>query len=116
MRWITTSFITGVRERVGGFTPRGPGGHTLTLDDIKKAMLAALGDMGAEKYPVVQLKVSCANDIEDLWYLRGDLMAVLSAFSGELAAKRQINEISNMFHGMLPRGLISRPSPLGDSH
>ena len=97
-----------------GFTPRGADGQTLTLDDIKSAMLAALGDTGAEKYPVVQLKVSCANDIEDLWYLRGDLMAVLSAFSGEVAARRQINEISSMFKGMLPRGLISRPSPLGN--
>ena len=99
---------------MSGFAPRGPGGQTLTLDDIKKAMLSALGDTGAEKYPVVQLKVSCANDIEDLWYLRGDLMAVLSAFSGEVAAKRQINEISDMFHGMLPRGLTARSSPLAD--
>ncbi|OYT94117.1 MAG: hypothetical protein CFE43_00670 [Burkholderiales bacterium PBB3] len=85
------------------------------MDLIRQAMLDAIGPSGASKFPVVQLRVSYANDIQDLWYLRGDLMAILANLYGEALARVQLTQISEMFKGLLPSGLSSRPSPLGNS-
>ena len=85
-----------------------------SLDSIRQAMLDALGALGASSYPVVQLRLSYANEIQDLWYLRGDLMAVLAAIEGEANARNKLATISDMFKGLLPRGMSSRPSPLGN--
>ena len=84
------------------------------LADIRQAMLDELAICAYRSSTVVQTRVSGANDIQDLWYLRGDLMAAIAAKDGEAVAKRKMAQISNMFKGQLPRGLSSRPSPLGD--
>ncbi|OYU43792.1 MAG: hypothetical protein CFE44_16445 [Burkholderiales bacterium PBB4] len=63
---------------------------------------------------MVQLRVSYANDIQDLWYIRGELMTILADLYGEAKAKAKILQISDMFKGLLPSGLSSRPSPLGE--
>jgi hypothetical protein len=54
-------------------------------------------------------------ELEDLWYLRGDLMAVLAGMYGELAARQKLESITKMFEYMLVPGLRSRPSPLSAS-
>ena len=54
-----------------------------------------------------------AVSVEALWFLRGEMMAVLSRSRGEALALEQISEISEMFDDLLPEGLRSRPSPLG---
>ena len=87
---------------------------TSSLDTIRNAMLEAIEPLGTNKFAVVQLRVSYANDVQDLWYLRGDLMASLSSGYGEAIAKAKVTQISEMFRGQLPIGLSSRPSPLGD--
>ena len=51
-------------------------------------------------------------DIQALWYLRGDLMAALAAMHGEVAARQKVAAVTQMFQGLLPNGLNSRPSPL----
>jgi hypothetical protein len=76
-------------------------------------MLHVLGERGALSYPVVQLRVTYADDVQDLWYLRGDVMAAIAAMDGEVAARDQLAEVSAMFKGLLPSGLSSRASPLG---
>ncbi|WP_296466142.1 hypothetical protein [Rhodoferax sp.] len=84
-----------------------------TLNDIRHAMLDILGDNGAQTYPIVQLRVTYAEDVQDLWYLRGDVMAAVAALNGEVSARQQLADISAMFKGLLPSGLSARPSPLG---
>ena len=54
-----------------------------------------------------------ADSIESLWFMRGELMAVLAAAHGEAAALELIATVSEMFEDLLPSGLRSRPSPLG---
>ena len=51
--------------------------------------------------------------MQSLWYLRGDLMAALASSHGEAAAREKLETLSEMFEDLLPRGLRSRPSPLG---
>lgn len=81
------------------------------MEVIRDAMLGALNASRLD-CPQVIRRITHANDIQTLWYLRGDAMQALSSLHGERAAKHRMAEISAMFHGLLPRGLQARPSPL----
>lgn len=83
-----------------------------STEDIREAMLALLGDDGPQRFPQLTRRLRYANDIQALWYLRGDLMATLASAHGESMAREQVRGITGMFEGMLPSGLSSRPSPL----
>lgn len=89
-----------------------PPKQATSLTDIREAMLHVLGERGAQAYPVIQLRITYADDVQDLWYLRGDVMAAVAALDGEMEARRALASISTMFSGLLPRGLTSRLSPL----
>lgn len=110
MRWTPSNLMNSLLKSTQTGRPKL---GTSTLDDIRQAMLHVLGDRGALAYPVVQLRVTYADDVQDLWYLRGDVMAAIAAMHGEVAAREQLAEVSAMFKGLLPSGLSSRPSPLG---
>ncbi len=88
------------------------GGNQGGLEVIRMTMLEALEQHGSDASTLVHLRVRYANDLEDLWYLRGDVMAAIAANHGESIARKKIEQISNMFRGLLPKGLVSRPSPL----
>ena len=77
-------------------------------------MLDAMGASGASGYPLVRLRLSYANEIQDLWYLREDLMSVIAAIEGESVARSKLTQISQMFRGLMPRGMSTRPSRLGN--
>ena len=81
-------------------------------EDIREAMLSLLGETGTRQFANVTRRIRYANDIQALWYLRGDLMAAMAAIHGEASARQQVQEITGMFHGLLPGSLNSRPSPL----
>lgn len=81
-------------------------------EDIREAMLAALGDPAPKASPQIVRRIRYANDIETLWYLRGELMAELSAIHDERVARQKIASITAQFRGLLPGSLNSRPSPL----
>ena len=112
-RWSKSDFknsISGLLKR-----PVAPTESVLEngLEDIRDSMLLVLGDEGAKQYPQASRKIRYATDIKDLWYLRGDLMAVLAGLHGEAVARQKIAAINAQFQGLLPGGLSSRPSPLG---
>ena len=81
-------------------------------EDIREAMLEMLGHAGAKQFAHVTRRVRYANDIQALWYLRGDLLAALASVEGELAAREKVSGVTEMFRGLLPASLNSRPSPL----
>lgn len=111
MRWFK-----GVRNSVYGLlgNPVAPSDSLLETgtEDIREAMLALLGDSGTKQFTNVTRRIRYANDIQALWYLRGDLMAALATTLGESAAREHVQEITLMFQGLLPGSLSSRPSPL----
>jgi hypothetical protein len=114
MRWTPSSLITGVQSLFNGLSGTSDDRSQSALDDVRQAMLDGLDESSAVGSHSVRMRVTYARDLQDLWYLRGDLMAVLAAMDGEVAARQKLLYISNMFKGHLPRGLSSRPSPLGD--
>lgn len=85
----------------------------LGIEDIRSAMLALVEEAGVGEHPHVERRIRYAIDVLALWYLRGDLMAVLAGRYGEAGARERLDPVSDMFRAMLPQGLRSRPSPLG---
>jgi hypothetical protein len=81
-------------------------------DDIRDSMLSLLGPSGAKEFPQVARRIRYAEDLQSLWYLRGDLMAAVAATRGESSARALVASVTAQFQGLLPRGLNSRPSPL----
>ena len=112
MRWLKPSIRQSIYGLLGHSTE--PSASTLEngTEDIREAMLVLLGDVGPKRFPHVTRRVRYANDIQALWYLRGDLMAALAAMHGEVAAREKVAAVTRMFQGLLPNGLNSRPSPL----
>lgn len=85
------------------------------IEDIRSAMLGLMTAGEDERFPHVVRRIRYAGDVQGLWYLRGDLMAVLASSHGETAAREKLESLRDMFEDLLPRGLRSRPSPLSSS-
>lgn len=81
--------------------------------NIREAMLDSLADvMSCYVLDQVVARICCAPNVQTLWYLRTDVMTLLSGQYGEAAAGEELRGISDMFRGLLPAALGSRPSPL----
>jgi hypothetical protein len=112
MRWLKPNLRSSIYGLLG--QPRTPSESVLenSTEDIREAMLSLLGDDGPKRFPQITRRIRYANDIQGLWYLRGDLMAALSTNLGEAEARKRVQGITEMFQGLLPGSLTSRPSPL----
>ena len=83
-----------------------------SVEGIRESMLALVGDNADNSLLQVTRRIRYAVDVQALWYLRGEVMAVLASRHGEAVALERVEELTKMFHDFLPRGLQSRPSPL----
>lgn len=112
MNKLTTHFIS-TMQGLFGLPQNAPLRRGLLgMEDIRQAMLDALGDEGIFNHPAVERRVMFAGDLQALWYLRSELMQALSADHGELVANEKMLRITRMFQGLLPQGMISRPAGL----
>ena len=113
MSWFKASIRSGLQGLLGGHSPT-PSESLLEsgTEDIREAMLALLGDAGCKQFPHVTRRLRYAVDVQALWYLRGELMGAVAALCGESEARRQVLQITQMFRGLVPGSLNSRPSPL----
>ncbi len=112
MRWIKLNFRTSFYGLLSHSTPVSKSVLANRTEDIRQAMLDALGPSGSQGFPQIARRVRFAADITGLWYLRGDLMAALASTQGEAAARQKIDSVTTLFKGLLPSGMSSRPSPL----
>ena len=112
MRWFKANLRQSIYGLLGN--PVLPSDSVLEsgTEDIREAMLTLLTEAGGRQFANVQRRVRYANDIQGLWYLRGDLLAALAAVQGEQEARQKVLRVSRMFQGLLPGSLNSRPSPL----
>lgn len=111
MRWLKPT-LRSVYGLLGNPPPPTDSILEVGTEDVREAMLAALGPDGTRQFPHVTRRIRYASDIQSLWYLRGDLMATLSSMHGEVAARETVVRITAQFQGLLPGSLNSRPSPL----
>jgi hypothetical protein len=87
----------------------------VSIEDIRIRMAELIASHEEDRAAVVRRRIRYADSVEALWFMRGDLMAVLAHSRGEAIALELIADISEMFDDLLPEGLRSRPSPLGRS-
>ena len=85
----------------------------VSIEDIRTRMTEMLSTHEDDRAIIVRRRIRYADSVESLWFLRGELMAVLSRSKGEARALEMIASVSDMFDDLLPEGLRSRPSPLG---
>ena len=85
-----------------------------TLESIRQIMLdtvdhADTGKSAAQKARL-HVRILSARDAQALWYLRSDLMQLLSTESGEVEAGNVLVGISALFEGLIPVGFYARPA------
>lgn len=112
MRWLKPNLRNSIYGLLG--QPPAPSVSVLEsgTEDIREAMLGLLGADGPRRQPQITRRIRYASDIHALWYLRGELMAVLASEAGEAAARHKVASLTAQFQGLLPAGLTSRSSPL----
>ena len=82
------------------------------LDHIRQTMLDDLSYLTySPELQRVRGRAHYASDAIELWYLRADLMILLSRAHGEIAARTQLAEITNLFTDLLPPEMTPRPGP-----
>lgn len=74
---------------------------------IRKLMLAEIDATGEINFSGVVRRVRYAPDVQGLWYVRSELMGVLSSVHGETIAQAKIASISARFKGLIPESLTS---------
>jgi hypothetical protein len=112
MRWLRSNLRSSIYGLLGN--PVAPSESMLEsgTEDIRDNMLVALGEEGPRHFPQITRRIRYANDVQALWYLRGDLMAALAAMHGEVAAREKVASVTAQFRGLVPNALHSRPSSL----
>jgi hypothetical protein len=74
------------------------------IENARSAMLDALSgidsneSMGSSK---TWSDIARASDVQTLWYLRSDVLRLLSDFHGEQPARNQLDDITEMFRGVV---------------
>lgn len=112
MRWTSSSFMNGIQTLFRtNSTERGLASAS-SIQEIREAMLLAMGSAVSARFPVIQLRVTYADDVQDLWYLRGDVLAAIASFDGEALAREKIAAISELFVGLVPSTLTSKTGSL----
>lgn len=112
MRWFKGTLRNSIYGLLGN--PAVPSDSMLETgtEDIREAMLGLLAPTGSRQFANITRRIRYANDIQGLWYLRGDLLAALASVDGEVEARGKLQRITRMFDGLLPGSLNSRPSTL----
>lgn len=75
------------------------------LEEIRLAMLEALGDESPPQAAMLGRRIRYAADVQRLWYLRPELMEAVAAARGEEAAREVLAAITPLFRTGLPQGL-----------
>jgi hypothetical protein len=80
------------------------------MEEIREEMLGSMLELLPEPAPqsMVWDKVLYAPSIQTLWYLRLDLMALLSEHCGETVAGKALSNITERFRGVLPANQMSK--------
>lgn len=108
MNKLASHFLSSMQGLLGWPAPESRDAEdAYSIEDIRQAMLEALGKEGCANYPHIERRVLFAPDLQGLWYLRSDVMVAISSLRGELVASQRIRQITAMFDGLLPPGMLA---------
>jgi len=107
MRKTLSSFTSGFAGLLHGQSPQ----HA--LDDrqeaIRTAMLASLADIESSQpqaFSRALVTITRASDVQSLWEARSELLRLIADRDGELAARKTLDGITEMFRGLVPHNLL----------
>lgn len=118
MRWFSTKELRSTIYAIFSVSTAaasGPADAGSALENIRQAMLALATLDASDRGVFLARRIRYASDLQALWFMRGELMALLARNHGEVAALEKVDTLSSMFGDRLPRGLRSRPSPLSNT-
>lgn len=117
MRWFKTRDLrSSIYAMFSVSTARPRVEDPATMDQIREAMLALTTLDAGDRAAGLARRIRYATDLQALWFMRGEIMQLLSRTHGEAAAREKIDDLSSLFADLLPSGLRSRPSPLNPSY
>jgi hypothetical protein len=93
---------------ISGFAPVVEQGRYERVERIRSLMMGCLDPNLNSAHLRLSRRLHFASDVQALWYLRGDLMAVLSELTDERHARDQIKQITLLFEGLVPEGMLGR--------
>lgn len=103
MRW----FKPGIRNSISALLgPEARKSSPESVEPVREAMLAVLGEDGARANPELTRKLKYLHDAHALWFTRAEMVAVLSQLHGEALAVHRVQSLSPVFEGLVPRSLI----------
>jgi hypothetical protein len=119
MRWFNTKDIRSTISAIFSVStapPPTPEEHAAAVENIRRKMLAMAVMGNADRAEALARRIRYAANVESLWYARGELMQLLAREHGEVLAREKVDALSELFRGVLPHGLRSRPSPLDGTY
>lgn len=99
MRWAKTS----LRNSFFGWMANEPVAQANDdLEAIRKVMLQALEQNQDGLNSTIERKLLFALDIDQLWYVRPELMTAIAASRGEAIAKQSLADVTRQFEKCAP--------------
>jgi hypothetical protein len=77
------------------------------LEDVREAMLEALGEAGGRKRATLLHRIANAPDVHSLWALRPDVMDAASRLYGEAQGRQRLARATARFEGLLPQAALT---------
>ncbi len=77
-----------------------------SLESVRQAMLAVLGPDGAACSPQLRRRLQYLHDVQALWYVRSEMVSVLSGLHGEAKAVDMVRSLTPLFEGRLPAAML----------
>ncbi len=78
-------------------------------EEIRTAMLASLADIESSQphaFSKTLVTITQASDVQSLWEARSELLRLIADRHGEMAARKTLDGITEMFRGLVPHSLL----------
>jgi hypothetical protein len=80
----------------------------LVIGRVREAMLFALDEYVSKKKRALEVRVLVACDLDELWFLRTEIMYAIAASRDEIVARECLTQITSLFVGHYPGASPSR--------
>jgi hypothetical protein len=107
MRKTLSSFTSSFSDLLHGQSPQNA--LDTRQEEIRSAMLASLAEIESSQphaFSKTLVTITQAADVESLWDARSDLLRLIADRNGELAARKTLDGITEMFRGLVPNSLL----------
>lgn len=107
MRKTLSSFTSSFSDLLHGQSSKDATGAR--QEAIRTAMLASLADIESSQphaFSKTLVTITQAADVQSLWDARSELLRLIADRDGEMAARKTLDGITEMFRGLVPHNLL----------